>query len=195
MVKKKKEKVAGEIIELEKIGNKEDSSRKVFNVSEGFYYLLGVVISLVLMFATEELLSTINYLFVLIFTIVTIVQIGLFIWNKEYTKKNYSSLVVGIISIWAAIFIYKYGNFLFMEMLPAVSSLLLFIMGISSLIKYLDNKKIGNGIISIISFVLGFALIFIPGNVIYIVFKITGCYILFLIIFDFIDYFKNKKWF
>ena len=80
-----------------------------------------------------------------------------------------------------------------MEMLPVLSSLLLFILGISSLSKYLDNKRIGNGIISIISFSLGLTLMFIPKDVMYIFFKISGCYILILIIFDFIDYIKNKK--
>lgn len=193
MVRKKKEIVEGEIVELEKIGNKSESTVKIFNVSEGFYYLLGAIISLVLMFATNELLSTINYLFVLIFAIVSVIQIGLFIWKKEYEKKNYSGLVVGIASIWIAIFIYKYGGFLFMEMLPVLSSLLLFIMGASSLTKYLDNKRIGNLIISVMSFILGFVLIFISSSIMYILFKITGCYILFLIIFDFIDYIKNKK--
>ncbi|UKI27526.1 MAG: hypothetical protein L6V91_02670 [Bacilli bacterium] len=51
---------------LEKINNKEKDSRR-YNVSEGFYYILGLVLALVLIFATEELLSTVNYLFVVIF--------------------------------------------------------------------------------------------------------------------------------
>ena len=190
MVKKNvKDSQSDDIIKLERI----EGSTNNRNVSEGFYYLLGTIISLVLMFATEELLSTINYLFVLIFAIVAIIQIGLFMWNKDYDKRNYTGLIVGIFSIWIAIFIYKYGEFLFMEMLPVLSSLLLFILGISSLSKYLDNKRIGNGIISIISFVLGLTLMFIPKDVMYIFFKISGCYILILIIFDFIDYIKNKK--
>lgn len=187
--KNEKNNQSEEIVKLEKI----EGSTRTRNVSEGFYYLLGSIIALVLMFATEELLSTINYLFVLIFAIVSIIQIGLFIWNKEYEKKNYSGLVVGISSIWLAIFVYKYGDFLFMELLPVISSLLLFIMGISSLSKYFDNKKLGNIIISIISFILGLLLMFISKDVMYIFFKISGCYILLLIIFDFIDYIKNKR--
>ena len=190
MVKKnEKNSQSDDVVKLERI---EGSTGKK-NISEGFYYLLGSVISLVLMFATEELLSTINYLFVLIFAVISIIQIGLFMWNKDYDKKNYTGLIVGISSIWIAIFIYKYGEFLFMEMLPVVSSLLLFILGISSLSKYLDNKKIGNGIISIVSFILGLTLMFVPKDVMYIFFKISGCYILILIMLDFIDYIRNKK--
>jgi len=187
--KNEKNNQSEDIVKLEKI----EGSTKTRNVSEGFYYLLGSVISLVLMFATEELLSTINYLFVLIFAIVSIIQIGLFIWNKEYEKKNYSGLVVGISSIWLSIFVYKYGSFLFMELLPVISSLLLFIMGISSLSKYFDTKKLGNIIISVISFILGLLLMFVSKDIMYIFFKISGCYILLLIIFDFIDYIKNKR--
>ena len=168
MVKKNdKNSQSDDIVKLERIEG--STCRK--NMSEGFYYLLGSVISLVLMFATEEFLSTINYLFVLIFFVVAIIQIGLFMWNRDYDKKNYTGLIVGISSIWIAIFIYKYGGFLFMEMLPVVSSLLLFILGISSILKYLDNKKIGNGIISIVSFILGLTLMFIPKDVMYIIFN------------------------
>lgn len=193
MRKKSNEKLEGEIIELEKIESKENSSRKIFNISGGFYYLLGVVISLILMFATEELLSVINYLFVVIFVIVTIVQIGLFLIKKEYINKNYSGLVIGIISMWISIFIFKYGSFIFLEFLPVLSSLILFVMAAVFLTKYLDNKKMFNLVISFISFVLGIALIFVANGIMYILFKITGCYILLLIILNFIDYLKRKK--
>ena len=77
MGRKKKENVETqeEVVRLEKIGeNKKDN-----NVSEVFYYILGLVISFVLIFATEELLSTINYLFVIIFGVVAIIQLLLFV--------------------------------------------------------------------------------------------------------------------
>lgn len=59
---KKATKNTEEVVKLEVINN--DKNTKRFEISEGFYYLLGIVLSLVLIFATNELLSTINYLFV-----------------------------------------------------------------------------------------------------------------------------------
>lgn len=186
MARKKKEKVEAEIVELEKIGDKEER-KKIFNVSEGFYYLLGIIISIILIFATEEFLSTINYLFVIIFSVVAIIKIINFIMEKEYERKDFSDMVTGIMSVWIAMFIFKYGQFLFLEMLPVLVSLLLFTMAISSLIKYFNKKRKGNLIIGIISLLLGVVLVFMPGNVLYICFKITGIYLLITVILDLID--------
>ena len=186
MARKKKEKVEAEIIEVEKIGNKEEK-RKIFNVSEGFYYLLGIVISIILIFATEEFLSTINYLFVIIFSVVAVIKIINFIMEKEYERKEFSDMITGIMSVWIAMFIFKYGQFLFLEMLPVLVSLLLFTMAISSLIKYFNKKRKGNLIVGIISLLLGVILVFMPGNVLYICFKITGIYLLITVILDLID--------
>lgn len=184
MARKKKEKVEGEIVKLEKINN---DNKKVFNVSEGFYYLLGIIIAVILIFATEEFLSTINYLFVIIFAVIAVVKLTNFIMEKEYINKNYSDMIIGIMSIWIAIFIFKYGQFLFLEMLPVLVSLLLFTMGISSITKYLDKKKKGNLIIGLISLLLGILLMLLPGNMMYIFFKITGIYLLITLILDLID--------
>ena len=186
MPRKKKEKVEAEIIEVEKIGNKEEK-RKIFNVSEGFYYLLGIVISIILIFATEEFLSTINYLFVIIFSVVAVIKIINFIMEKEYERKEFSDMITGIMSVWIAMFIFKYGQFLFLEMLPVLVSLLLFTMAISSLIKYFNKKRKGNLIVGIISLLLGVILVFMPGNVLYICFKITGIYLLITVILDLVD--------
>lgn len=185
MARKKKENIEGEIVKLEKINNKEE--RKVFNVSEGFYYLLGIVISMILIFATEEFLSTINYLFVIIFAIISVVKIINFIMEKSYEKKNYSDIVTGIMSAWIAMFVFKYGQFLFLEMLPVLVSLLLFTMAISSLTKYFSVKRKGNLIIGIISLLLGVLLFLLPGDIMYIFFKITGVYLLITVILDLID--------
>ena len=186
MPRKKKEKVEAEIIEVEKIGNKEEK-RKIFNVSEGFYYLLGIVISIILIFATEEFLSTINYLFVIIFSVVAVIKIINFIMEKEYERKEFSDMITGIMSVWIAMFIFKYGQFLFLEMLPVLVSLLLFTMAISSLIKYFNKKRKGDLIVGIISLRLGVILVFMPGNVLYICFKITGIYLLITVILDLVD--------
>lgn len=190
MPRKKKETVS-EVIEVERIGISEEKNKKVHNVSEGFYYLLGIVMGIILIFATEEFLSTINYLFVVIFSVIAVIKIISFIMEKDYEKKNYSDMIMGIMSTWIAIFVFKYGQFLFLEMLPVLVSLLLFTMGISSLTKYFNTKRNGNLVMGIISLLLGVLLMVIPGSIMYIFFKITGVYLLITIILDLIDYKVN----
>ena len=189
MGRKKKEDNKDEVVILEKIEKTKSSS----GVSEVFYYLLGLVIGIVLIFATEELLSTINFLFVVIFAIIAVVQLIGFIMDKKYISRDYSSLIIGIMCIWVAMFVFKYGSFLFLEMLPVLVSLLLFIMATSSITKYFDRKITGNLIVSIISIILGILLIFVPKSIMYTLFKVVGVYIIVMIILDFIDYKKNNK--
>lgn len=184
--KKKVESTENKTIKLE------NSKKKNYNVSEGFYYILGLVLALVLIFATDELLSTVNYLFVVIFSIIAVIRVINFIMDKEYLKKDYSGIVMGIMCLWLALFTFKYGQFLFLELLPVLVSLLLFFMGISSLIKYFDRRVTANMIVSIISIILGIILIFVSKNVMYIFFKIIGVYIFVMIILDFINYKKIK---
>lgn len=189
MGRKKKEENKDEVVVLEKIEKTKSSS----GVSEIFYYILGLVIGIVLIFATEELLSTINYLFVVIFAIIAVIQLISFVMDKKYISRDYSSLIIGIMCIWVAMFVFKYGSFLFLEMLPVLVSLLLFIMATSSITKYFDRKITGNLIVSIISIILGILLIFVPKSVMYTLFKVVGVYIIVMIILDFIDYKKNNK--
>ena len=184
MARKKKE----ELVEVEKIGLHTIESKRIFNVSESFYYLLGIILSIILIFATKEFLSTINYLFVIIFAIVAVIKIINFIMEKDYERKNYSDMVTGIMSAWIAMFVFKYGAFLFLEMLPVLVSLLLITMSTSSLIKYFNTKRKGNQIMGITSLLLGIILICVPGNIMYILFKVTGVYLLITIILDIIDY-------
>ena len=61
----------------------ENNKKKNYNVSEGFYYILGLVLALVLIFATDELLSTVNYLFVVIFSIIAVIRVINFVMDKE----------------------------------------------------------------------------------------------------------------
>ena len=190
MPRKKKEKIE-EVIEVERIGISEGKNKKVHNVSEGFYYLLGIVMGIILIFATEEFLSTINYLFVVMFAVIAVIKIISFIMEKDYEKKNYSDMIIGIMSTWIAMFVFKYGQFLFLEMLPVLVSLLLFTMGISSLTKYFNIKRKGNLVIGGVSLLLGVLLMIIPGGIMYIFFKITGVYLLITIILDLIDYKAN----
>jgi len=187
MARKKKEKIEAEIIEVERIEKKEEKSTKLFNISEGFYYLLGIVFGIILIFATQEFLSTINYLFVVIFAVIAVIKVISFVMDKDYERRNYSDLVMSVMSTWIAMFIYKYRSFLFLELLPALVSLLLFVMAISSLTKYFSLKRIGNLVIGVASFMLGVLLIFLPGSVMDVFFKITGGYLLLIMILDLID--------
>ena len=183
--KKKSESTEGK---LEKISNN-DSSFKRYNVSEGFYYILGFVLSLVLIFATDELLSTINYLFVVVFSIIAIIKII----DREYLKKNYSNMIVGIMCLWLSLFTFKYGQALFLELFPVIISLLLFLMAISSIIKYFDKGVNTNLIIGVVSIIFGVTLIFVSKSMMYIFFKIIGIYIFIMVILDFIDYKKSNN--
>ena len=169
MARKKKEKdeVEAEIVELEKIGVKENKTSKVFNISEGFYYLLGIVFGIILIIAVIKIIS--------------------FVMDKDYERKNYSDLVMAVMSTWIAMFVYKYGSFLFLELLPALVSLLLFVMSISSLVKYFSYKRVGNLVIGVVSILFGALLIFLPGSVMDVFFKITGAYLLLTMILDLID--------
>ncbi len=187
MARKKKEKVEGEIVKLEKVEKKKKS-----NFSAGFYYLLGIAISVILVFATQKFLSTINYLFVIIFAIIAVIKIISFIMDRDYEIKDYSDMIMAIISAWIAMFVFKYGQFLFLEILPILVSLLLFAMATSSLTKYFDYHRIANLVLSISSLILGILLIFVPASIVYIVFKITGVYLFVTIILDFIDYRHHK---
>ena len=186
--KKKTESTENKTIKLEKI-----NSNKKYNVSDGFYYILGIVLSIVLIFATEELLSTVNYLFVVIFSIIAVIKIINFIINKEYEKKDYSGVILGIMCLWLGLFTFKYGQFLFLELLPVLVSLLLFLMGVSSLIKFFNYKITTNVVVAIISIILGIVLIFVPKSIMYIFFKITGIYIFVMVILDFINYKKTNE--
>lgn len=186
--KQKQSKKKEDVVVLEKIKERDVND----TINDSLYYLIGLVIAMVLIFATREFLSSINYLFVIVFAVVAVIQMVNFVMDKEYEKRNYSGMVIGIMSIWMAMFVFKYGDFLFLEMLPVLVSLLLFIVATNSFTKYFDRRLTGNLVISIISLVLGVLLIFVPKSVMYILFKITGVYILVMILVDFIDY-RNSR--
>lgn len=183
MAKKRQEKI--ELVELERIEKKDTKKRT--NISDSFYYLLGIIMGIILLFATKEFLSTVNYLFVVIFAVIGVVKTLNFVLEKDYEKKEYSDMVIGVMSIWIAVFVFKYGQFLFLELLPVLVSLLLFVMGLSSLTKYFSHKNKINLIMSIISLLLGVLLILLPGSIMNICFKVTGIYLLVTIILDLID--------
>lgn len=187
--KQKQSKKKEEVVVLEKINERDVND----TINDSLYYLIGVVIAMVLIFATREFLSSINYLFVIVLAVIAVIQMVNFVMDREYEKRNYSGMVIGIMAIWMAMFVFKYGDFLFLEMLPVLVSLLLFIVATNSFTKYFDRRLTGNLVISIISLVLGVLLIFVPKSVMYILFKITGVYMLIMILVDFIDYRNSRK--
>lgn len=187
--KQEKTKKKEEIIVLEKVKERDVNDK----INDGLYYLIGFAIAIVLIFATNEFLYSINYAFVIVFAVVAVIQMINFIMDREYEKRNYSDLVISIMAIWMAMFVFKYGDFLFLEMLPVLVSLLLFIIATNSFTKYFDRRLTGNLVISIIAIVLGVLLIFVPKSVMFILFKITGVYILVMIIIDYIDNRRSRK--
>ena len=60
-------------------------------------------------------------------------------------------------------------------------------MSISSLVKYFSSKKIANLVVGVVSILFGALLIFLPGSVMDVFFKITGAYLLLTMILDLID--------
>lgn len=155
-------------------------------------YLLELIMALILIFATNKFLSTINFIFVIILSLIGVVELINFIMDKDGLRKNSVSLFTSVVSIWMALFIYKYGDFLFLEMLPVLISLLLFLIAASTFTKYLEYKKIAFLIVSIIYLVLGIILVFAPSSAMYTLFKIAGIYIIITIIFDIVFLIKNK---
>ena len=130
---------------------------------------------------------SIGYLFVVIFAVIAVIKMINFIMEKEYLKKDYGDMIMSVMCAWLAIFVFKYGQYIFLEMVPVLVSLLLFTMGISSLTKYFDCKRKGNLVMGIVSLLLGVLLITLPGSTMYVFFKITGVYLLITIILDLID--------
>lgn len=183
MVKGKKESINSECIVIEKEKNKNI-------VSDTLFYVMALIVSFILIFATSSFLNSIHYLFVIIFAIIAVIAFINFIMDKDYEKGNYSSITIAIMSVWASLFVFKYGSFLFLEMFPVLVSLFLFLVSISSLTKYFDFKNKANLIVTIISIVLGILLVFLPKDITYIVFKIVGAYIFVIVILDFINYKK-----
>ena len=137
---KKATKNTEEVVKLEVINN--DKNTKKFEISEGFYYLLGIVLSLVLIFATNELLSTINYLFVVIFAIISIVQIINFImatssFTKYFDCKLTGNLIVSVISIILGVLLIFVSKSI-MYILFKITGIYIFVM---ILLDFIDYKK------------------------------------------------------
>lgn len=169
----------------------------MFNDSKGSLFatfVLSIIFGILLVFATETFLVTINYVLVSIFLILGVVQLISFFMNKSYKHEIYNNLIVGIICIWSALFIYVYyGSLIFL--LPVILSLYAFVVGAITLTKFLKNKMIPYIIISILSFIIGVLLLFKPALTVTLYLQITGVYIIITSLVYLFEFFQIKKHF
>jgi len=152
--------------------------------------LSSLILGILLIFSTEELFETLNYVMVSIFAIIGVVEILHYLFSK---KENTNGLFLGIVAIWLSLFTYHYYT-IFIIVLPIILSLYAFILGANYLHQSCNSKHIKDIIPMIISFLIGVFLIFRPWLSTMIYFKITGIYIILITIFSIVDsiIIKNK---
>lgn len=159
---------------------------------------LSLVLGISLIIATEELLVSVNYILVCLFAIIGVIQVIAFFINKSYKNNIYTNLLLGVVFIWLALFIYVYYTMIII-ILPVIFSLYSVIMGVILMVKYFNIKNIFNIkykrylILSFVSFVVGIFLIFRPELSVYTYFKITGVYVIFVAITYFLEYINILK--
>ncbi len=155
--------------------------KKVGGFSFLLAFILSIAIGCVLLFATDSFLLTINYLLVSIFAIIGVIEIISFLVSKSYKYDNYFNLIIGVVSIWLALFIYVYYTIL-LVFLPIMFSLYAFVMGTITLVKFFRDKEIKNNwfyfIISLVSYLIGILLLFKPIFSIDIYLKVIGVYVI-----------------
>ena len=163
-----------------------------------FMGLLSFILGGLLICATEDLVTTFNYVLVSIFAIVGVVEIKRFFVKKEYLNNYYNKLIIGGTFVWLALIFYKY-YMIIINILPILFSLYLFIMSAVLIIKYNTFKTTtGNKyklyiIMSVLALIVGILLIFEPSFSVYIYLKITGIYVIMLSILFFYEFFKGIK--
>lgn len=175
--------------------NKEKKERDISVILTG---ILSFILGGLLICATEDLVTTFNYLLVCIFLIVGVIKIINFLISKDYLNNYYNNLIIGITFIWLALIFYKY-YMIIINILPILFSLYLFVMGSVLAIKY-NSLKTNLGtkywiyiIMAILALTVGILLIFEPMWSIYVYLKITGTYIILLSLLYFYEFFKNIK--
>ena len=142
------------------------------------YFVLGVIF----IAATDELLTTFNYILVSICAIIGILQILGFFLGKKYKNGTYD-LLIGVVFIWVSLILYVYYRIM-INILPILFSLYLFIMAIDLIYKFVQYKEVINIrrgkylILGLLAIIVGLLLIFNPGSVIYTYLKITGWYLI-----------------
>jgi uncharacterized membrane protein HdeD (DUF308 family) len=172
---------------------KRESSLNLFLVS-----ILSLVLGIILIVATDNILTVFNYIFVCIFGIIGIIQLISFIIGTGYKYDDYSNLIMGIVFIWLALIMYVY-YMMIINILPIIFSLYLFIMGSLLVIRYFKEKNIINIkhirylIVGIISIIIGILLIFEPSLGVYTYLKITGANIIVISLLFFFEFINNIR--
>jgi len=163
--------------------------------------ILSMILGIILIVATEDILTVFNYIFVCIFGIIGVIQLIGFVLGKDYLENDYNRLILGIVFIWLAFIMYVY-YMMIINILPIIFSLYLFIMGSFMIIRYFTEKKLlGIGfkkylILGIISIIVGIFLIFEPWFGVFTYLKITGVNVILISIiflFEFFDNLRKKK--
>ncbi len=162
---------------------------------------LSLVLGIILIVATEDILTVFNYIFVCIFGIIGVIQFIAFVVGKGYANNDYNNLIMAIVFMWLALIMYVYYRMI-INILPIIFSLYLFIMGAVMIIRYFSEKSIVSIsykrylLIGILSIIVGVLLIFEPQFGVYTYLKITGVNIIFISIvffFEFLNSFGKKN--
>ena len=151
------------------------------------YFVISLVLGILLTFTTETFLDTINYGLVSVFLIIGVIEIISFL-----IKKNNSDIILGVICIWIALFLYAYYAAL-VVMIPVVLSLYAVILGILSLLKYIDRKGKYYLVVSLFSFAIGIIMLIKPYFTIDIYLKILGIYLIISSSYYIEEVFKPRK--
>lgn len=150
---------------------------KKINLNYWLITILNIFLAIFLLLDVDTI-SEYNYVLVGIFLLQFV--IGLIDYKQN---KNNKILILAIISLWLMVFCYVYYyEILFIVFLPMCISLYFMVLGI---LNYKDNK-----IISIITYLLAIILIIKPILNVSIYLKLSGIYLLFLIIWYLV---KKKK--
>ena len=142
------------------------------------YFVLGVIF----IAATDELLTTFNYILVSICAIIGVLQILHSLFGKK-GKNDTSELLIGVVFIWVSLVLYVYYRIM-INILPILFSLYLFIMAVDLISKYVQYKEVVNVkrgkyfILGLLAIIIGLLLIFNPGDAIYVYLKVTGVYLI-----------------
>ena len=167
------------------------------NLSTLLISLLYFVMGVIFIAATDELLTTFNYILVSISAIIGILQIISFFINKKY-KNGTSELLIGVVLIWVSLILYVYYRIM-INILPILFSLYLFIMAVELIRKYVELKEninIKRGkylLLGLLAIITGLLLIFNPGQVIYTYLKVTGVYLILVALLYLLEFIKGFK--
>lgn len=182
------------------------------NLSSILTIVLSLLLGMMMCVCNAEMLGTLNYVLVGIFSLIGVIQIIMFFVEREYARNTYVSLIIGMIFLWLALFIYVY-YWIIDFIITAVFSLYAFMMFVSFAIKYfvgdgskesivtkkktkeVKHRETRYLVIAILSLVLGVVLMVRPKFDVYVYFKISGAYVIavsIMLMFEFLASFRKK---